>query len=72
MKVSELFYWPEKNDHHHHHEENDEESVNNMLKVMEIIEKAFQRPQEKGEAVRAIKKRRLNIMNFMEGILPNI
>jgi hypothetical protein len=38
---------------------------------MEIIEKAFQRQQENGETVRAIKKQRLNIMNFMEGILPN-
>jgi hypothetical protein len=74
VKASELFYWPEKNDHNHnhHHEDNDEESVKNMLKVMEIIEKAYQRPQERGETMRAIRKQRLNIMNFMQGVLPHI
>ena len=69
VQVSTPFYWPEN--HNHHHTGNDESSIENMLKVMEIIEKAIQRGQERTDVRFLARKQNFNIMSFMQDILTN-
>jgi len=69
VQVSEPFYWPEN--HGHTHTGSDFSSIENMLKVMEIIEEAIQRNQERTDIRFLAKKQVFNIMTFMQDILTN-
>ena len=69
VQVSTPFYWPES--HNHHHTGNDESAMENMLKVMEIIEKAIQRGEERTDVRFLARKQNFNIMSFMQDILTN-
>jgi hypothetical protein len=63
VQASKPFYWPE--DHHHHHNDNnnDQQEIDNMLKVMKIIEESL--PMD---TMRADVSKRLpgGLMNFLE------
>jgi hypothetical protein len=67
VQVTKPFYWPENHDHHM----GNESSIENMLKVMEIIEKAIQRSQERSDVRFLARKQVFNIMSFMQDILTN-
>jgi hypothetical protein len=74
VQASEPFYWPEHHHHNHHdHKSNDHSSVDNMLKVIEIIEKAIERRSgERTEVMRSFIRDKNLIMSFMRDIFPNI
>jgi hypothetical protein len=67
VQVTKPFYWPENHDHHI----GNESSIENMLKVMEIIEQAIQRSQERTDVRFLARKQVFNIMSFMQDILTN-
>jgi hypothetical protein len=69
VQVSKPFYWPENHDHTH--TGSDLSSIENMLKVMEIIEEAIQRNQERADVRFLARKQVFNIMTFMQDILTN-
>jgi hypothetical protein len=73
VQVSNPFYWPEGHNHsHHHHQDDDKNSIENMLKVMEIIRQASERVSRIAERKFLGESQNLNnIMSFMHDILPN-